>query len=294
MKVHPIFDVRAAASDRQWGFAYLKLDGWVLQMWPSEREAHDHRSNQRPDGWIDLRAGRGADRYQTIERDQAIYPYAVVCTFADGKLEFRTKTPDMSREWLQLIRRVQFEAQDVVARRDDDDRAHQLMQLESVLAKVVYNYRRGFSSRDAYGQLYDLYNDGLDGDLSLGGLSAVLRDLLEIRKRRLSTFLTQQYRILNSRPHNGMDGGNANFEALERNANVLFAKYQQKLSVSSLGNEAVGIRTLCDSVRNGSVNKEEFMRFAELTIFNERDIQEEIAVRRLGVPVICQDSCLTQ
>eukprot|EP00397_Hematodinium_sp_SG-2012_P015931 GEMP01016235.1.p1 GENE.GEMP01016235.1~~GEMP01016235.1.p1 ORF type:complete len:420 (+),score=85.24 GEMP01016235.1:24-1283(+) len=69
VKVHRVFDVQAVTSDRQWGFVYFRLNGWALQMWLSERAANDRELNRtRPEGWVDLRACRTADRSSAILR----------------------------------------------------------------------------------------------------------------------------------------------------------------------------------------------------------------------------------
>jgi len=237
----------------------------------------------RPKGWIDLRACRSVDGYRVDNQaDRSIFPYCVMCTFKNGRFEFRCEQLKQADEWLLLIRRVQFECNNVQAKAALDVTEVRLASTGPLLQKLV---RCGESEedeiKDILNEFFDLYDDESKGTLELGQITLMLRDLHEVRERMLTTFMEMQ---LHKR-QKSFDLTPAeiwSFEMMQSKANALLAKYRQLKSMKMLANDAVEIRMLMDRERDGTVNKEEFANMARNTLFKAEDIREELEIRDLG------------
>jgi len=289
-----------------WGFVFLKLSAWSIQMWHSAQEAREAQTNKnmRPQGWIDLRGCRSVDGYVVDnEDDRRVFSDCVMCSFKHGRFEFRCEDKKQVDRWLTLIRRVQFECNKVYTKSTLEVTEKRLANIGPLLQRLVH-CRTYVSKRDRrpsredrimdlLGEFFNLYDEEGKGSIVLVHITAMLQDLLEVRKRMLTTFMiAQTRRQQTSSLFTPVEI--RSFETLQSKANALFNKYRNEKSTKALADLAVEIRMFMDREKDGTVSREEFASMAKDTMFKDEDMRQELEIRQLGYFTRMDDMCAVQ
>lgn len=301
--VEPATVFEGTALESAWHWVYIRMDGWILQMW-------EHRprgsaggfnpmflthgvSNDHPLAWIDMRCVHRVDYDHVKLSPEWVCKHAVVCSTKTGGIEFRFKSKEDARQWVERLHAIAFDrsiqgdnAATVKHRGADLDARFE--KLRSVWWRCVCRIAQGMhvmtSDTIAVIELYREFDDNGDNNLSTTELASMIREQLLMRRHLLMECMEKHERRLNV---HGMSfitrdgirshkrGMHPQDQRLCQVASELLRSFDVQLDHRNLQKLTTKLYEALDLGHDGRIQLRDFKNVSPSVLFGEADLQRE-------------------
>eukprot|EP00746_Dinoflagellata_sp_MGD_P017972 gnl/MRDRNA2_/MRDRNA2_141586_c0_seq1.p1 gnl/MRDRNA2_/MRDRNA2_141586_c0~~gnl/MRDRNA2_/MRDRNA2_141586_c0_seq1.p1 ORF type:complete len:645 (+),score=86.47 gnl/MRDRNA2_/MRDRNA2_141586_c0_seq1:121-2055(+) len=261
---------------------YLKINGWTMNFWENIEAMKGHLAGRReckPVGWIDTRRAHGVSLQKKL--NEAPLVFQVSLHFSNGHLRFRVQEEGEAQRWIDALHHIVYDRS--IARQVAQDTSEKRRQRFRILSQLLKDmvrtasHQRHVVHHEQAATLFRLYDVNNSNDLEIGQLLLMIKELSAARRSNLIEFMTVYEKSLSSKGQSfiGKDTTGSAKELKER-ASYLLRLYEQHLNPDRLVREAIDLKEQYDSSHDGSLQFKEFLPLAQMIVFPEEVIQQEL------------------
>lgn len=290
---------------------YIKTDGWVLCFWdPAVYEPHAAEQGLLfPAGWLDLRTVREVERRMAQGSLSNMFPYEILAHTVNGCFMFQVATKEDAIAWISCIETALVEARvqaqnhreeaqehayDIEHAVQQPDVAGRVLRVQEQVQRrteVAVDSRRAQALKElwfkclrstmhgqqpqVFDELFTLYDNNGDGNMQVGELTTVLKELVAVRRSALELAQNDQSE---DDPRLSLLGfADADLSSrmeLNRLAKELAAHYEYVLK-DGFQSRAFLLHSWMDTSHDGLVTQAEFVRGAAAVLLPARELLME-------------------
>jgi len=302
--------VHRAQTGAPWYF--VRVDGWTLKFFSQTNMLNPHAiqlTTHRPETSLDVRFAR---RVESARQANAAVPFVVVVLFQTGRFIFSVRGEAEAQQWCQVIQSLIGEFQIVCQRRMNNARqiASELNSVNNGTFIVKYDAaksQQGTSDHSVsperqsqlrtlwgkcvkaafYGQpvdnlvwegIFNVYDVNGDGDLSVGEIQLMAKDLFVVRRRELEVALDRQNHTTLNENKLLLDCKRQVTEQWNTVGMIgqrLMQDYDAKLSKEGFDSRCIALHSQLDVDASGHVSLSEFCAGAPLVLLPQRELKVE-------------------
>lgn len=273
-------------GDADFNLMFLKIDGWSMNIFPSKEASLRHQQGDnecKPLGWIDVRRAHGVSREILLAEDPLTYQISL--HFGNGHLRFRLETPEEMQRWMDALHHVVYDVsiQKQVLRDNHHKRTRRFEAVKQILWSAMSNAIESHAEVQ-YGQvcqLFELYDDDRSGDLEIGEILQMVKEVASIRRVNLINFMQAQEKTVLTNGESFVQGNvSGPAQRWANEAKNLLKLYEDDLNEKKLVREAILMKEKFDVSHNGRLDFNEFRPLAQVVVFPPRLVTQELRFYR--------------
>lgn len=261
----------------KYSHVYMKISGWVLQMWQNEQDVHRNTrgySNARPLSWIDLRRVHGVELIK-LYGEYGGHELVIHCNDGHMRLRLLSDGPTWQKALHKIIYAESLRKSKTSARKKSTKPRR--ARIEEILEDLRYVNKAASTGETklVMQSLFSVVDESGDGELEVTEVMSLIKEIWEVRREGLLKFIEAEQKRLHYAGDSLVHPQHQKTRRLQAEASKLLRWYESALHPGKLNEQAMLFSEQGDTTHDGRLKVDEFCRMSVNWLFPNQLLHDE-------------------